>query len=592
MPEFKEILTTSQFLPAAFCSGVLFLGMLLYITVFIHTRQRLHLAMSVLGLAGFSFVFFETLVLASGWMVDAELGMQFHRGEQIAATLLIPAIPLMLHYLLSMTPGWKKINLVFIAAGFTAFGVLTVIAFAAPDLFVSQTIHRPDWLTRQADHGRGQEGPLYMLRDLLLGILILYTFVCFIMDMIVQKRLGYLLLSFIGLIIAVYGAVVDVMSVYTGEFHDFTPESRHSRFVVGITIFILFSMGAVLKKFFDISKEAELAHAEARTQADKNLKQNDFIKNTLKSTSDNLFAFSETLLTTISTFTENTQDQAAATEEITASIEEIAAGTDNVKTSIDRQFTGISTLSGIINEVNTTMKSIVALTSDALKKIDAISDNALSGEESLRLMNDTMMKIAGSSGEITGIIEIINDISDRINLLSLNAAIEAARAGDAGRGFAVVADEISKLADQTASSIKNISSLITNNDVEIKNGSGSITLAVQKINSIIKDIDTIVTKITEISSSVTIQAEANVRMERSASEVQSLSEHIMLSMDEQKNAVNEISRTAGSINELAQKNTVSSIDITASTKALVDKVERISRDIEEFGIDPYDTHLL
>jgi methyl-accepting chemotaxis protein len=566
--------------------------MLLYITVFIHTRQRLHLAMSVLGLAGFSFVFFETLVLASGWMVDAELGMQFHRGEQIAATLLIPAIPLMLHYLLSMTPGWKKINLVFIAAGFTAFGVLTVIAFAAPDLFVSQTIHRPDWLTRQADHGRGQEGPLYMLRDLLLGILILYTFVCFIMDMIVQKRLGYLLLSFIGLIIAVYGAVVDVMSVYTGEFHDFTPESRHSRFVVGITIFILFSMGAVLKKFFDISKEAELAHAEARTQADKNLKQNDFIKNTLKSTSDNLFAFSETLLTTISTFTENTQDQAAATEEITASIEEIAAGTDNVKTSIDRQFTGISTLSGIINEVNTTMKSIVALTSDALKKIDAISDNALSGEESLRLMNDTMMKIAGSSGEITGIIEIINDISDRINLLSLNAAIEAARAGDAGRGFAVVADEISKLADQTASSIKNISSLITNNDVEIKNGSGSITLAVQKINSIIKDIDTIVTKITEISSSVTIQAEANVRMERSASEVQSLSEHIMLSMDEQKNAVNEISRTAGSINELAQKNTVSSIDITASTKALVDKVERISRDIEEFGIDPYDTHLL
>jgi methyl-accepting chemotaxis protein len=198
-------------------------------------------------------------------------------------------------------------------------------------------------------------------------------------------------------------------------------------------------------------------------------------------------------------------------------------------------------------------------------------------------MSESMTVIARSSGEITGIIEIINDISDRINLLSLNASIEAARAGEYGRGFAVVAGEISKLADPTAQSIKSIGELIMKTDREIRTGSQNMTNAVQTIRSIIKDIEEIVSHMENISSSVQTQSQANINAADNAEKVRILSEQIMLAMDEQKAGITEITRSTGSINELAQLNTENSIDITSATKSLVEKVETINREIDNFG---------
>ena len=257
---------------------------------------------------------------------------------------------------------------------------------------------------------------------------------------------------------------------------------------------------------------------------------------------------------------------------------------DSISEGAGDQNRRLSTLSGDIFTLSQIIDGMSQSINVSLKATNEISENAKSGDESLRSMNSIMAKITESSHDMTGIVKIISDISSQINLLSLNAAIEAARAGESGRGFAVVADEISKLADATAQSIKEIERLIKTNNSEIDRGMSSVSVSIETISFIIDSIESISIKMKEIGSQMSDQIQLNARVTEGTEKVRSSSEIIKNATDEHKVAITDIVRSISSINEATQANAGGTEEIAGNAKDLSLRAEKLTAAVSFFKV--------
>jgi methyl-accepting chemotaxis protein len=125
---------------------------------------------------------------------------------------------------------------------------------------------------------------------------------------------------------------------------------------------------------------------------------------------------------------------------------------------------------------------------EASGKSAAVSQTAEEGGAVMRQATDAMARITSSSGKISNIIGLIDDIAFQTNLLALNASVEAARAGDAGKGFAVVAVEVRRLAQSAASASADVKALIEQSASEVSGGSKLVADAANKLEAILTGI--------------------------------------------------------------------------------------------------------
>ncbi|HMZ57560.1 MAG TPA: methyl-accepting chemotaxis protein, partial [Leptospiraceae bacterium] len=149
-------------------------------------------------------------------------------------------------------------------------------------------------------------------------------------------------------------------------------------------------------------------------------------------------------------------------------------------------------------------------------------------------------------------------------------------------GFGVVADEISKLAEQTAGSIKSISTLIVKNDKEIRSGSQNIVQAAGTISRIILDMEAMFSRIQEISTGAENQSDDFSRMEKSAENFRTSSDKMKSSLNVQNLAVREIQGMITEIDSLAGINSNAGKNATESVRELAVKAEKINKEIELF----------
>ena len=296
----------------------------------------------------------------------------------------------------------------------------------------------------------------------------------------------------------------------------------------------------------------------------------------------NLNSSTENIQGAISSLMHNLNKQTDLENEANLQSRKVNESVEMLGINADIQSKAFILLSNRLRELSQSISELTKESEHARELLNAVAGNISEGKNSLEAAKNIMENIGKSSEELTGIASLINDISDQINLLSLNASIESARAGDAGRGFAVVAEEISKLADKTALNVKDIDRIIKSNSLLINEGTQKVTFMVELFTKIIYDVDHISNMLDDFFTKMKEQSLQDRDVTDETESMKDIMKQIKDLMEEHKRSVEVIASSIQSINQISQDNSYSVESIQEAAEAISSQASILVKQIKYF----------
>ncbi len=297
----------------------------------------------------------------------------------------------------------------------------------------------------------------------------------------------------------------------------------------------------------------------------------------MKGAAKNIYEFSGSVNAVIDAFSDNTRSQSASIEEITATTEQVTASGEHILKRVREQYAKIGDLSENISHLYDIVKTNESVMKDASRTKESLDSSIANMKEKIVRTMGIMQSVLLVSQQVRESTSIIEDISEQINLLSLNASIEAARAGDHGRGFAVVADEIGKLSVKTSENVKTITGLIEKTFSEVENADNSSREMFEVANGAISQISSFGEAVAKAGELANREIGINEVMRDLNWDVLSVSDEVQHSLEQQKIALEELSSSIININEMLQNNVHSSESLNSESRNLVVMAEDLSK---------------